>query len=192
MPLKVVIVGGGIAGLSCAIALRRAGHAVVVLERSARFDNETGAAIHVPPNATRPLLAWGMDPSRARLVRFRRSVFVDGRSLATLHEVEQGHDAIDAVYGGPWLAAHRVDLHEELRRLAAEGEGEGQQHGGGGGDGNESVAVKWGTLETRLGAQVVDFVSVYPFLPQLPCFCPLWECNTGPTFGAGHGSDCKE
>ncbi|KAL8377674.1 hypothetical protein RB595_008390 [Gaeumannomyces hyphopodioides] len=139
MPLKVLVVGGGIAGLSCATALRRAGHAVVMLERSARFDNETGAAIHVPPNATRPLLAWGLDAGRARLVRFWRSVFVDARSLATVREVEQGEDVVDAVYGAPWLAAHRVDLHEELRRLA-EGDGEG-----------------WGTLETRLGAQVVSY-----------------------------------
>ena len=42
--LDVVIVGGGIAGFAAAIALRRAGHAVRVYERSA-MNNELGAAI---------------------------------------------------------------------------------------------------------------------------------------------------
>lgn len=32
--LRFLIVGGGIAGLSCAIALRRAGHVVQVFEQS--------------------------------------------------------------------------------------------------------------------------------------------------------------
>ena len=41
--LKVIIVGGGLAGLVSAIAIRRSGHEVIVLERSSEF-REVGHA----------------------------------------------------------------------------------------------------------------------------------------------------
>ncbi|KAI0973196.1 monooxygenase [Xylaria arbuscula] len=58
MPLKVFVVGAGLGGLGAAIALNRAGHDVEVFEQSS-FLNEVGAAIHVPPNASRVLKSWG-------------------------------------------------------------------------------------------------------------------------------------
>lgn len=85
--MRAIIIGGGIAGLSAAVGLRRAGHDVLVsswgncpsptchssqiqantrqvVERSS-FLNEVGAAIHVPPNASKILLRWGFDTERA-------------------------------------------------------------------------------------------------------------------------------
>ncbi|TLS20972.1 uncharacterized protein PpBr36_10888 [Pyricularia pennisetigena] len=148
MTLKVVVVGGGIAGLASATALRRAGHNVTILERSQRFDNEVGAAIHVPPNSTRPLIAWGFDVVRARLVRFKHNVFADGRTLDVQMVIEKDTNQIDQVYGGPWMAAHRVDLHEELRRLAFAEPGAGGE--------------AWGTVDVRLGAEVVAYSPETP------------------------------
>jgi 2-polyprenyl-6-methoxyphenol hydroxylase-like FAD-dependent oxidoreductase len=59
--LHIIIIGGGLAGLCCAIALRRSGHRVQVFEQS-RFANEIGAAIHMTPNATGVLRQIGIDP----------------------------------------------------------------------------------------------------------------------------------
>jgi salicylate hydroxylase len=43
-PVKIIIVGGGIAGLATAIALRAPGRQITVLEAS-RMNKEVGAAI---------------------------------------------------------------------------------------------------------------------------------------------------
>jgi 2-polyprenyl-6-methoxyphenol hydroxylase-like FAD-dependent oxidoreductase len=52
--VRIIVVGGGIAGLSAAIALRRAGNEVVVLERARRID-PVGAGITLFANAMRAL-----------------------------------------------------------------------------------------------------------------------------------------
>ncbi|KAF6819226.1 salicylate hydroxylase [Colletotrichum musicola] len=131
-PLKIIIAGGGIAGLSAAIGLRRAGHEVHVYERSA-LNNEIGAAIHVCPNAARALLAWGLDPVKARFVVSRCSFRAKGDTLEKFHAGTE--DYIEERYGAPWFFAHRVDLHEELKRLATEVESETNGVNGSGANG---------------------------------------------------------
>ena len=123
MALNIVIVGGGIAGFSAAISLRRAGHTVRVYERSA-LNNEVGAAIHVPPNASRALLAWGLDPVGAKFVTTKSSFRANAKTLKRFHEGTT-EAQIPIQCGAPWYLAHRVDLHEELKRLAIDPDGQG-------------------------------------------------------------------
>ncbi|KAH2001944.1 hypothetical protein KXV80_000735 [Aspergillus fumigatus] len=120
--MKVIIVGGGIAGLAAAIGLRRADHRVQIFERSS-FLREVGAAIHVQPNASRILSDWDFDPKRARFVTGLRTMVVPGTSLTSNVGVDCSHFV--ETYGAPWYLAHRVDLHTELRRLATTPDGPG-------------------------------------------------------------------
>lgn len=64
--VRLIIVGGGIGGLTAAIALRRVGIDVVVYEQAARSD-EIGAGITVQPNAVRVLERLGLGARLAEL-----------------------------------------------------------------------------------------------------------------------------
>ena len=59
IPLKILIVGAGIGGLTAAIALRNQGHDVQIFEQS-HLATETGAAIHLAPNANGLLRRLGI------------------------------------------------------------------------------------------------------------------------------------
>ncbi|KAF4626391.1 hypothetical protein G7Y89_g11767 [Cudoniella acicularis] len=122
-PLEIVIVGSGIAGLSAAISSRRAGHNVQIYERSS-LNNEIGAAIHVCPNASRGLLKLGFDPVRSQLITCKKTWVANGRTLEKFRESDETH--IEGKYGAPWYLAHRVDLHEELKRMATQEDGVGK------------------------------------------------------------------
>ena len=121
--LHVIVVGAGIAGLSAAISLRRAGHSVHVYERSS-MNCEIGAAINVPPNATRFLTAWGLDPVRWRFVKARLVTYKDPYSIETtaIHGTE---GTASSIGGAELYYAHRVDLHNSLKWMATRPDGSG-------------------------------------------------------------------
>ncbi|KAL8699513.1 MAG: hypothetical protein Q9201_005964 [Fulgogasparrea decipioides] len=116
MPLNIVVVGAGIAGLSAAVSLRQAGHTVTVFEKS-KFAVETGAALLLVSNGTRVLSRLGFSFERARGQHFTAWETLDGRTLANIGSL----DLTDAEkrYGAPLMCVHRVDLHKELLRLAS-------------------------------------------------------------------------
>ncbi|KAE8371911.1 hypothetical protein BDV26DRAFT_286391 [Aspergillus bertholletiae] len=117
MPIKVVVVGAGLAGLGAAISLSRAGHEVQVIEQSG-FLNEVGAAIHVAPNATRILKAWGCDLESLHPVHCNKLQLWDasGNLICTPIVTKECQMALNTT--DEWLLTHRVDLHNALRAAA--------------------------------------------------------------------------
>ncbi|KAJ6489421.1 hypothetical protein DFH09DRAFT_1053935 [Mycena vulgaris] len=116
-PLKISIVGAGLAGLAAAIALRRNGHIVQIFE-SAKVTGEIGAAIVVPVNSQRVLERFGYSKENLKSVPFDAMVYFDstggeGTTNSWLIPLEKQN-----------LLCHRSDFHAELERLAV-GPGEG-------------------------------------------------------------------
>ncbi|KAF7374522.1 FAD/NAD(P)-binding domain-containing protein [Mycena sanguinolenta] len=115
--LQVSVVGGGIAGLTAALALRRNGHHVQIFEAS-EVKTEIGAALGVSPNALLVLDHLGISKDTLKGVPFHGGVFIDPESGEST--VTRWPTAGDTV----GLCCHRSDLYEELKRVAT-GEGRG-------------------------------------------------------------------
>ncbi|MGH3904486.1 MAG: FAD-dependent monooxygenase [Pseudonocardiaceae bacterium] len=113
--MRVVVVGAGLGGLAAGIAVRRAGHEVMVLERAGEL-RETGAGIGVLPNGVLALEALGLGgPVRAMatpsdIIGGMRDRY--GMSLLTVDLA-----AVAARCGAPVAVVRRTWLH---RLLAAE------------------------------------------------------------------------
>ena len=107
------ILGSGIGGLTAAVALRQAGHDVVVFEQASRFAR-VGADINLTPNAVRALDGIGLGDAlreTAARPRFRISRMWDtGEETSRLGMAEEA----EARYGAPQLTLHRADLMSAL------------------------------------------------------------------------------
>lgn len=105
----VLVIGGGIGGLSAAFALRRKGLNVRLLERSAAFG-EVGAGLQIAPNCTRILNGYGLlDEAKELGVVPDAMVMkdaVDGSELTRLDLRD-----LERTYGFPYMVIHRSDLH---------------------------------------------------------------------------------
>jgi 2-polyprenyl-6-methoxyphenol hydroxylase-like FAD-dependent oxidoreductase len=109
----VLVAGGGIGGLTLALALAGREFCSTVLERSS-FTEETGAGIQLGPNATRALRAFGvLEAIEAQAFKPEALELFDGLSGRRLATMPLG-PTIEDRYGAPYLTLHRADLHAAL------------------------------------------------------------------------------
>ncbi|MEU8082017.1 FAD-dependent oxidoreductase [Micromonospora sp. NPDC049101] len=107
-----VVVGGGIGGLSAALALHRRGWRVTVLERAAEL-REVGAGLSLMANAVRGLDALGLGPALRRGGHGEAPGGIRDRHGRWLSRV----DAAEMIrqLGTTALGVHRATLHRTLR-----------------------------------------------------------------------------
>lgn len=115
----ILISGGGIAGLTAALALAQTGHRIEVLERSAKFES-VGAGIQISPNAFRVLADLGLEGQLKTIATVPDSIQLkhaySGKQLA---EIPLGPEATSK-YGVPYLVIHRADLQDILVKACKE------------------------------------------------------------------------
>jgi 3-hydroxybenzoate 6-monooxygenase len=109
----VLIAGGGIGGLSCALALARKGFRSVVLEQARQFG-EIGVGLHVAPNALNVLRVLGVEEAAKRnALLIERILLRDSISGDTIVDIECGDEFV-ARFGNHYAVAHRADIHGAL------------------------------------------------------------------------------
>src|SRR5271155_5612218 len=108
-PLKVVIIGGGIGGLTAALALLQRGIDVEVYEQSTALK-EVGAGVQLGSNGTRVLYALGLQEALAgvQVVPSAREIR-HWRTGETWNWFDLGA-ATAKRYGTPHVMLHRGDL----------------------------------------------------------------------------------
>ena len=110
---RIAIVGGGIGGLTAALALIRHGIAVDVYEQAPELK-ELGAGVQISSNGTRVLDALGLGP-----VIDKVGVIVSGKEIRlwstgqTWKLFDLGAVSVER-YGFPYMMFHRGDLHAAL------------------------------------------------------------------------------
>ena len=109
----IVIAGGGIGGLACALGLAIKGFKVVVLEQAHAFG-EIGAGIQLAPNAWSALDALGVgELVKREAVFIERLLMMDGVSGETVIEIPLDKRFRER-YGNPYAVTHRADIHAAL------------------------------------------------------------------------------
>lgn len=133
---RMLIVGGGIGGLSAALACARAGAHVALFERAAEFS-EVGAGIQLGPNVVRLLQSWDLQPLLDQVAVFPERLQIrsatSGRELGLLR---LGADFAQR-YGAPYLTIQRADLHQIL----------------------QTAVQSWAQVELNLASRVTGFAQ---------------------------------
>jgi salicylate hydroxylase len=110
MQMPVSIIGAGMGGLTCALALARSGVPVRVYEQAPELA-EVGAGITLSPNAARVLVHIGLREGLDRLGFVPPKQWTQNMQTGeVLVERERGA-AMEAQYGAPYTHLHRADLH---------------------------------------------------------------------------------
>jgi salicylate hydroxylase len=107
---SIIVIGGGIGGLTTALALLQRGFDVVVYEQ-APVLREVGAGVQIGSNGTRVLYALGLEqPLRAVQVLPPQRQLRHWRTGQTWDWITLGSASV-ARYGTPHILMHRNDLH---------------------------------------------------------------------------------
>ncbi|MFM0337312.1 alpha/beta hydrolase fold domain-containing protein [Paraburkholderia fungorum] len=107
--MKVIVVGGGIGGLTTALALLRHGIEPIVLERAPQLT-EVGAGIQIAANGTIVLRELGLEPALASIATVpARFDYLELSTGRLLYVAPLGEEAA-ARYGALLYNVHRADL----------------------------------------------------------------------------------
>jgi salicylate hydroxylase len=110
---RILIAGGGLGGLTAALALLRKGFDVEVYEQASALG-EIGAGVQIAANGTRLLQDLGMNDALERI-----GTNITGKEIRlwstgrTWPLIDLGATSVER-YGAPYFTLHRADLHEAL------------------------------------------------------------------------------
>ena len=112
---RIAIIGGGIGGLTAAVALQARGIEADVFEQSAKIS-EIGAGVALTPNAMKAYRAIGLDAEIAAIGYEADYQTVRSWNSGSVISRVPRKGAYTREFGAPYLTMHRADLIEVLHR----------------------------------------------------------------------------
>jgi salicylate hydroxylase len=110
---NVIVAGAGIGGLTAALAMTQRGFRVTLLDQAQRLE-ETGAGIQLSPNASRILIALGLERQlRQCIVEPAELRVIDARTAKVQARAPLGR-TVEERHGAPYWVIHRGDLQGVL------------------------------------------------------------------------------
>ena len=109
---RIAIVGGGLAGLAAANALKASGIKAEVFETAPALG-EIGAAVNVSPQAFKALQAIGVGDKVAAVAHLSPGVYTRNMQTGEFLEFNDRHKAAER-FGAPYCTFHRADLLDAL------------------------------------------------------------------------------
>lgn len=115
IPLKITVIGAGMAGLSSAIALSdiNPNHQITILESNASLS-ELGAGLQLFANSTRILHKWGLTPSLQKVAFQSSHLSIRRWQDDTELSFNMNNPTSTWVYGWPQWQVYRPDLQQAL------------------------------------------------------------------------------
>lgn len=111
--LPFLIIGGGIGGLACALALSRKGFKSILLEQASEFG-EIGAGIQLGPNVFRMFEKLGITDRVKALAVFPEMLMMrDSITAEVVTKIDLDQRFLDR-FKYPYAVIHRADLHTAL------------------------------------------------------------------------------
>lgn len=115
----ILIIGGGIGGLTLALAAVRHGLPAPVILEARPEPSTDGAGIQIGPNAARVLAQLGLVNAFRQAACWPDAIVVrKGETGRELQRLPLG-DRVAQRFGAPYLVVHRADLHAVLTDAAA-------------------------------------------------------------------------
>lgn len=116
---KAIIVGGGIGGLTAALAFHAFGWEVELLERASELT-EIGAGLQISPNGMKVFRALGVEDEISTNAFFPEALEMRfGRSGRRIFQIEARRAIIER-WGAPYIHLHRADLVDALTAVLHE------------------------------------------------------------------------
>lgn len=113
MQEHTIIIGGGIGGLTAALALSKVSQPAILLERNPHFS-EMGAGLQLSPNAVRHLKQLNLLNPIMQLANMPNHLLVRNANKGDILGQMPLGDTVLNRYGSPYLTMHRADLHRIL------------------------------------------------------------------------------